>query len=76
MKNIDLDVLKEFKNRVKDIADKFEKDVPEKYIDWLTEIWSEAEDEIELEEKLNEKEQQEEQPSYYNSYDEYIREVR
>lgn len=71
MKNIDIDLLEEFANKLQDITTKYKEDVPEKYIDWLTEIWSEALDEIKIEQDLQKEKEQEEHPSYYIENDEY-----
>lgn len=73
MSERDIELMEEVIEKLQQIDETYEKDIPPEYIDRIREIWVDMKREIEV---VEDEEFPVEEPSYGYSFEQYLREVR
>jgi hypothetical protein len=68
--------MEEVIEKLKELDNLYEKDIPKTYIEGIREIWCDMQNEVEAYTQNDEEEYPIEEPSYGYSYEQYLREVR
>ena len=71
----EIELMEEVIEKLQNIDNAYEKDIPPEYIDRIREIWCDMQNEINIQTSVEE-ELPTEEPSYGYSYEQYLREVR
>lgn len=73
MNSRDIELMEEVIEKLQNIDNTYEDDIPQEYIDRIREIWCDMKNEIEI---VEDDEFPIEEPSYGYSYEQYLREIR
>lgn len=71
----EIELMEEVIEKLQNIDNLYEKDIPPEFIDRIREIWSDMQNEINIE-TYEEEELTVEEPTYGYNYESYLREVR